>query len=233
MINPDGVVIGNSRSSLAGVDLNRRWCTPNATMHPEIFFLKNSMKLTAEESAGITIFCDLHGHNKQPNSFFYGCNKAPNEGLLSWTKTRLLPKIFASYEPIFDFSLCRFSQEKTKYNTARVVVWNEFKVTNSFTLETSMHGKQKINHFGKTRRQGKVMQFTDEDFKSIGLNLLRSFRQYGYLETELEKEFKSTGGWLKKKKLDEFTGETARKKIEQQALIDEQNSRILNSSANP
>ena len=31
MINPDGVVIGNSRSSLAGVDLNRRWANPNAS----------------------------------------------------------------------------------------------------------------------------------------------------------------------------------------------------------
>ena len=28
MVNPDGVVVGNSRSSLAGVDLNRRWSNP-------------------------------------------------------------------------------------------------------------------------------------------------------------------------------------------------------------
>lgn len=76
------------------------------------------------------------------NAFIYGCNKAPNEGLLSWTKTRLLPKILASIEPIFEFNKCVFSQEKFKYNTARVVVWNEFKVTNSFTLETSMFGKK-------------------------------------------------------------------------------------------
>jgi hypothetical protein len=34
------------------------------------------------------------------------------------------------------------------------------------------------------------------------------------LEGELEKEFKNTGGWLKKKKLDEMTGQTARKKLE-------------------
>ena len=74
------------------------------------------------------------------NCFIYGCNKAPNEGLLSWTKTRLFPKILASIEPIFNFNECLFSQEKLKYNTARVVVWNEFKVTNSFTLETSMYG---------------------------------------------------------------------------------------------
>ena len=48
MVNPDGVVIGNSRSSLAGVDLNRRWGTPSATMHPEIYFLKGSMGLTSK-----------------------------------------------------------------------------------------------------------------------------------------------------------------------------------------
>ena len=40
MINVDGVVIGNSRNSLVGVDLNRRWKEPNSIMHPEIYFLK-------------------------------------------------------------------------------------------------------------------------------------------------------------------------------------------------
>ena len=142
MVNPDGVVIGNSRSSLAGVDLNRRWSQPNSVMHPELYFLKQNMKITEQQSSGISLFCDLHGHNKALDTFIYGCNKAPNEGLLSWTKTRLFPKIFASVEPIFNFGSCAFSQEKVKYNTARVVVWNEFKVTNSFTLETSMFGKR-------------------------------------------------------------------------------------------
>ena len=94
MVNPDGVIIGNSRSSLAGVDLNRRWCNPSATLHPELYFLKKSMANGLKNSAGISLFCDLHGHNKANNCFFYGCSKAPNEGLLSYTKTRLLPKIY-------------------------------------------------------------------------------------------------------------------------------------------
>jgi murein tripeptide amidase MpaA len=29
MLNPDGVINGNYRCSLAGADLNRRWKTPN------------------------------------------------------------------------------------------------------------------------------------------------------------------------------------------------------------
>ena len=44
MINTDGVTIGNSRSSLVGLDLNRRWADPNASIHPEIFFLKKIMQ---------------------------------------------------------------------------------------------------------------------------------------------------------------------------------------------
>lgn len=37
MLNPDGVIIGNYRCSLAGVDLNRQWANPNAKLHPEIY----------------------------------------------------------------------------------------------------------------------------------------------------------------------------------------------------
>ena len=50
MVNPDGVVIGNSRCSLAGVDLNRRWGHPNAMIHPEVYFLKKSMGITNRQS---------------------------------------------------------------------------------------------------------------------------------------------------------------------------------------
>ena len=78
MVNPDGVVIGNSRSSLAGVDLNRRWSNPSSIMHPEVYFLKSTMAKTGQQSGGIIMFCDLHGHNKQMDCFIYGCNKAPN-----------------------------------------------------------------------------------------------------------------------------------------------------------
>jgi cytosolic carboxypeptidase protein 2/3 len=64
MINPDGVVLGNARCSLAGLDLNRRWSDPSPIMHPEIYFLKNHMRICERLSRGISIFCDLHGHNK-------------------------------------------------------------------------------------------------------------------------------------------------------------------------
>ena len=78
MINVDGVVIGNARTSLVGLDLNRRWTQPNPLIHPEVFFLKKEMLLAHKTFDGIQIFCDLHGHNKNPNAFVYGCHKAAN-----------------------------------------------------------------------------------------------------------------------------------------------------------
>ena len=39
MLNPDGVINGNYRCSLAGVDLNRRWSKPSSIWHPTIFSL--------------------------------------------------------------------------------------------------------------------------------------------------------------------------------------------------
>ena len=40
MLNPDGVIVGNYRCSLAGVDLNRQWMFPTAKQSPEIHAMK-------------------------------------------------------------------------------------------------------------------------------------------------------------------------------------------------
>jgi len=40
MLNPDGVIHGNNRTSISGEDLNRVWQNPNKYLHPEIFYTK-------------------------------------------------------------------------------------------------------------------------------------------------------------------------------------------------
>mgnify|MGYP006141174239 CR=1 FL=1 len=37
MLNPDGVIVGNYRCSLAGSDLNRNYIAPLRKLHPTIF----------------------------------------------------------------------------------------------------------------------------------------------------------------------------------------------------
>jgi cytosolic carboxypeptidase protein 2/3 len=46
MINPDGVIVGNYRCSLAGLDLNRQYIMPNQKITPEIWAVKDVSNFT-------------------------------------------------------------------------------------------------------------------------------------------------------------------------------------------
>lgn len=79
MVNPDGVVLGNSRCSISGNDLNRIWRNPSENTHPEIFKLKNYIK-NVKLKRDILVFCDMHGHSSKKNAFIYGCHSLYSHG---------------------------------------------------------------------------------------------------------------------------------------------------------
>lgn len=64
MLNPDGVVCGNYRCSLAGCDLNRRWKNPSNIFHP---IIHNARKLVTNLGfkRKLAMFCDFHGHSRK------------------------------------------------------------------------------------------------------------------------------------------------------------------------
>lgn len=65
-LNPDGVVCGNYRNCLVGLDLNRQWIAPEQELQPEIFYTKKMLTtLTEVEKRQIWIYCDIHGHSKK------------------------------------------------------------------------------------------------------------------------------------------------------------------------
>ena len=78
---------------------------------------------------------------------------------------RLLPRILARNSHVFDINSCKFKVEKSKMGTARVVVWKDYEVTNSFTLENSFHGFD----YGESFRE-----FGVDDFKELGQTLITS-----------------------------------------------------------
>ena len=73
MLNPDGVINGNYRCSLAGCDLNRRWKYPSKSLHPSVFHTKRLIKRLHQDRECF-MYCDLHGHSRKNNIFMYGCN---------------------------------------------------------------------------------------------------------------------------------------------------------------
>ena len=66
MLNPDGVIVGNYRCSLAGQDLNRLWDKPSRKMHPTIFFTKSMFRHLLDDRE-VILFVDIHGHSRKKN----------------------------------------------------------------------------------------------------------------------------------------------------------------------
>lgn len=64
MLNPDGVINGNYRCSLAGCDLNRRWKNPSRVIHPTVYYAKKLIK-SSHADRGCLLYCDLHGHSRK------------------------------------------------------------------------------------------------------------------------------------------------------------------------
>lgn len=108
ILNPDGVINGNYRCSLAGQDLNRRWKNPNKTIHPVIHTFKKYIRQFAKERE-VALYVDLHGHSKKKNIFMYGNNikEMPHA-------TRVFPYILSKICDFFSFEQSRFSMSRYK-----------------------------------------------------------------------------------------------------------------------
>ena len=135
MLNPDGVIVGNYRCSLSALDLNRQWINPSLKVCPELHATKMMMRKTTE-SRDILFYCDFHGHSRAKNLFMYGCSNVKSDRL----KERIFPFLFSKGYENFRFESCNFKVQKEREATARVVMWREFNLINSFTLETTFCG---------------------------------------------------------------------------------------------
>ena len=135
MLNVDGVVNGSSRCNLAGVDLNRCWIDPSRKLHPTIYHMKNMVR-KFQEDRDIFLVCDLHGHSRKKNIFMYGNSGRVNDRM----KEKIFPKLIDKNLDVFNLSDCSFQVQKAKEATARIVMWKEMGITNTFTLEASFCG---------------------------------------------------------------------------------------------
>ena len=213
MLNPDGVINGSTRCSLAGVDLNRVYSDPSRKLHPTIYHIKMMVK-KLQEDREIFLVCDLHGHSRKKNVFMYGCSGKINDRL----KERIFPCLLEKNSDIFSFADCCFAVQKSKESTARVVFWKELGITNSYTLESSFcgadYGKYADFHFNTDLSQEvghkfceTIIDFCDPDqvkVKSILEELEIMFPKGSDDESEegsnADSDFSGDEGGISKKK---------------------------------
>lgn len=137
MLNPDGVVCGNTRCSLNGEDLNRSFQNPDPKLNSVIFHVKNRV-MSIKKEKKLTFYFDMHAHSKKKGVFMYG----PHFPLHSakYYKIKVLPKLLSETTDMFRYYSCRFRNEAAKSQTARLVICNEFRLPYTYTIEISSHG---------------------------------------------------------------------------------------------
>ena len=115
MLNIDGVINGNYRCNLAGVDLNRNWIEPNKKLHPTIHATKQLIKRMKEER-DLLLYCDFHGHSRKKNIFIYGCARDSSK------KEQVFSGLMRNNCSVFKFKDCSFVLQKDREGTARVTL---------------------------------------------------------------------------------------------------------------
>eukprot|EP00050_Salpingoeca_kvevrii_P022230 m.123174 g.123174 ORF g.123174 m.123174 type:complete len:1074 (-) comp9643_c0_seq2:139-3360(-) len=158
MLNPDGVIVGNYRCSLAGVDLNRSYKSEHPEAYPTVVALKNMMQKLASDRP-IVVYCDLHGHSRKQNVFMYGCHNRDNPDRLFME--RVFPKMMElNGRGYFSYKSCSFAVKRAKEATGRVSMWRSLGIVNSITMEATFCGST-LDH-----KNG--IQFNQSDFEALG-----------------------------------------------------------------
>ncbi|NXL53773.1 CBPC2 carboxypeptidase, partial [Podilymbus podiceps] len=160
MLNPDGVVVGNSRCSLAGRDPNRAYGTAHRGSFPGVWHLRALVERVLAERE-VVLYCDFHGHSRKNNVFMYGCDGGGADTRLR-LRQRVFPLMLSKNAPDkFSFPSCKFKVQKSKAGTGRVVMWR-MGVSNSYTLEVA---------FGGSTLGGRSSHFTVKDLMALGYHL--------------------------------------------------------------
>ncbi|XP_040116859.1 cytosolic carboxypeptidase 3 [Oryx dammah] len=168
MLNPDGVIVGNYRCSLAGRDLNRNYTSLLKESFPSVWYTRNMIRRLMEKRE-VILYCDLHGHSKKENIFMYGCDGSDRCKAL-YLEQRIFPLMLSKNCPDkFSFSSCKFNIQKSKEGTGRVVMW-KMGIRNSFTMEATFCGSTLGNKRGT--------HFNTKDLESMGYHFCDSLLDY-------------------------------------------------------
>ena len=163
MLNIDGVVNGNYRCSLTGDDLNRYW-SHTGTTHPTIHYTKLLIDELAAQNK-LLLYCDWHGHSTMANFALYGSVEEESslkprpptvqeqqyDSTESWLdvvppddiqlRSRIFPMLLHQRASnLLQYDECTFFVTPGKRGSARVSVWEQYRIDNCYTLEGSFYG---------------------------------------------------------------------------------------------
>lgn len=196
MLNPDGAILGNLRTSLLGKDLNRVYQlslnSQNLQLCPEINAVREQLLLSANRS-GLFAFFDIHQHSSRKSIFLYGPYFPLHSR--SYLSIRLLPKLLSENSQFFRYHSCRYRFDPSKAGSARLAINRMHGLEMSYTIEISAMGYLKDD--GGER----VTERFDEDALALfGRQLGEAIAEMKLVEEKDRREKEELAKELKRKR---------------------------------
>ncbi|XP_039770647.1 cytosolic carboxypeptidase 6-like [Ornithorhynchus anatinus] len=170
MLNPDGVCLGNYRSSLMGFDLNRHWLDPSPWAHPTLHYIKQQIvHMTKDPHTSLQFYIDIHAHSTKINSFMYG-NVFEDERRCQ--RQLLFPRLLCQNAPDFSYSGTSFNRDAAKAGTGRRSLAGLLdEMSLCYTLEVSFCGYA-------AEGSGETVPYTEDTYMRLGRNVAKTFFDY-------------------------------------------------------
>ncbi|XP_015599714.1 cytosolic carboxypeptidase 6 isoform X2 [Cephus cinctus] len=170
MLNPDGVFLGNYRSTLMGMDLNRSWNRISDWVHPTLAATRALLEsLDKNPNAPLDCVLDLHAHTNATGVFVYGNTY---DDVYRYERHIVLPKLLAQHTEDYDPSSTMYNQDSQKAGTARRYLCSILSEhVNCYTIQVSMYGYCR-------KGTSVILPYTEEGYYRIGRNLARVFLEY-------------------------------------------------------
>ncbi|KAF5302931.1 hypothetical protein FQA39_LY02111 [Lamprigera yunnana] len=176
MLNPDGVVVGNTRCSLSGKDLNGEFKTESPKCYPTIWYTKLLTERMLDKHE-VTMFCDLHAQYSMHNVVVYGCDL--RTGLnQEFFKENFLSALQKTAPDTFVLENSNFNNKWTQASIPRIVMCS-MGVRNSFTMEASFGGS--------TLGDNAEIHFRIRDYEEIAHTFCQSLLEF-FVTPVLEKK---------------------------------------------
>lgn len=133
MLNPDGVIIGNFRTSYSGKDLNRQFYNLNKALYPEITALNSlAISLKKQYKNQFDYYFDMHGHSTKTNLFCYG-PEYPRWSSF-YLKCRTFAKIIEQKDELFSYKNSIFTISEHKKTTGRAKMFLHHQIPYTYTF---------------------------------------------------------------------------------------------------
>ncbi|XP_063220353.1 cytosolic carboxypeptidase 6 [Bacillus rossius redtenbacheri] len=170
MMNPDGVFLGNYRSTLMGFDLNRSWNQISPWGHPTLHAV-NIMLTEFDNTKEIDLdfVLDLHAHSSLLGVFMYGNTY---DDVYRYERHIMFPKMWAQNTEDYVTANTMYNRDPAKAGTARRHFCNTLsKSVNCYTLEISFYGYKRPNG-------SEFLTYTEESYLRLGRSLARTCLDY-------------------------------------------------------